>query len=352
MKQRAILLLLLSWMISGCQIGYIIESGYHQAQLLNRRVPLEKALQRQSLRPEEREKLKLAIEVRNFMDTELGLKVYGLYSSYVALDQDSVSYAVNASEKHQLKSYVWHFPLVGSVPYKAYFKKEKALAAAEDLKKKNYDVYVRGVSAYSTLGWFDDPILSSMLKMKDHSFINLLIHETVHTHLYIKNQSKFNERVASYLGMLGTEKYYEKIQRGDELGKTLAKEKHDELLFSSFISKEIRELKAWYHENRDNPELLIQREKKFEDIKERFKTHLQPQLESQQYQWFGQAKINNAFLQLLNLYSSDFSDFETLAQHHRRDFKKVFSELKSLEKVKNPEEELRSRVRHLAPTKQ
>ncbi len=349
---KALLCLPFLFFLCGCQIGYIAESGYYQARLLSKRVPLEEALKNKKLSSEDQSKIKMAIEIREFMKTDLNLKTDDHYSRFVLLDDPYVTYAVNAAEKNQLKSYEWYFPIVGSVPYKGYFKKESAYEEAQDLKEKNLDVYVRGITAYSTLGWFEDPLLSSMLRMKDHHFVSLLIHETVHANLYIKSQSKFNERVASFLGQLGAESYYQKLNRFDELKNTLEKERHDELLFSEFISQEISDLKKWYIEHAKETDLMNLREQKFLQLKEKFAKDFIPRMKTQNYQWFEKATINNAFLMLLNLYSSDFSDFEKLAQYHQRDFKKVFNELKSLEKEKDPEKALKDKVLKLISTTQ
>jgi predicted aminopeptidase len=264
------------------------------------------------------------------------------------LDQKYVTYAVNASAKNQLKTYRWKFPIIGSVPYKGYFKKEKAVAEAKGLAAKNLDTYVRGVSAYSTLGWFEDPLLSSMLRMKEHQFVNTLIHETVHASLYIKSESKFNERVASFLGQLGAEAYYKKLNRSEELRTVIANETHDELLFSKFISDEIKNLRQWYKDHQGDPDLLVKREQQFAKIKQNFQDQLQGQLKTKNYDWFPKKKFNNAFLLLLGLYNSDFSVLDQLANHYNRDFVKTFNRLKELEDVANPEQALEQMVSKLS----
>lgn len=260
------------------------------------------------------------------------------------MDRDYVTYAVNASPKDQLKTYKWHFPIVGSVPYKGYFKKEWALEEAQDLKEKNLDTYVRGVSAFSTLGWFEDPLLSSMLRMDEHNFVSTLIHETVHANLYIEGESKFNERVATFLGQLGAEAYYEKLNRGEEIRTLVKNEAHDDLLFSNFISKELKDLRKWYKQNKGNENLLSLREDQFKAMQEKFKQEVLPHLKSENYKWFPQRELNNAFLLLLELYNSDFSDLESLANQHGRSFQKVFSELKKLEDIKKPEQALKNKL--------
>ena len=334
-KNLSTLLLLL--LLSGCQIGYIAESAYYQADLLRRRVPLNYALENLNLNEDQKSKLRLAIDVRQFMKEELGLKTDSNYTRYVHLNRDYVTYVVSASPKDSLKQHTWSFPIIGSVPYKGYFKKESAEEEQRELASQNLDTNLRGVSAFSTLGWFEDPILSSMLNYKEHHFISTLIHETVHANLYIKGKSKFNERVATFLGQLGAETFYKKQNRGSEFRKKINDKGHDNLVFSKFITSEIDKLKAWYKDNKDNKNLLELREKEFESIQSRFKESILPKMKTDQYIWFTKRKLNNALLLLLGLYNSDFSDFEVLAEKYNREFKTVFHQLKTLEGQDNPE---------------
>lgn len=333
--------------LTSCQLAYLAESSYYQAELLRKRVPLMYALKHYDLSSQQRERIEMTIEVRDFMENKLKLNTDSNFSRYVKLDQPYVTYVVSAAQKNELKQHLWHFPIIGAVPYKGYFKKEKAVQEVQKLKDQDLDTNLRGVSAYSTLGWFDDPLLSSMLNMKEHQFISTLIHETVHVNLYIKGHSKFNERVASFLGRLGTETYYKKKNQIHELKEILEKESHDELIFSRFISVEIKELKKWYKDQQNNPKLLELRHQRFQAITQKFKNIIAPQLKTDNYKGFAQRELNNASLLLMGLYLSDFSEFEILANHHQRDFQKVFTELKSLEGQENPEEALSQLVAKL-----
>ena len=345
--KRIALLTLTSLTLSACQLGYIAESGYYQAKLMRKRVPLKYALENYKLTDKQRKKIELAVELRKFMKSDLSLDTDSNYSRYVHLDQKYVTYAVNAAPKDQLKQYKWSFPILGSVPYKGYFKEESALKEAESLKKKNLDTHVRGISAYSTLGWFEDPLLSSMLRMEEHHFVNTLIHETVHANLYIKGQSKFNERIASFLGQLGAEAYYNKINRGGELKSIVSNEAHDELIFSNFITSELKVLRQWYLDNKETKDVVSLREEKFSKIKLKFQSDVQPKMKTKNYNWFVKKKLNNAFLLLLELYNSNFSTLEKLANFHNRDFIQVFGQLKKLENSSDPEEDLKTMVANL-----
>lgn len=329
-----------------CQIGYIAESAFYQAKLMRKRVPLQYALDNYKLNDNQRAKLKQAIELRKFMKEELKLNTDDNYSRYVHLDQKYVTYAVNAAHKDELKAFTWSFPIIGKVPYKGYFKEESAIEEAKVLEGENLDTHVRGVSAYSTLGWFEDPLLSSMLRMKEHHYVNTLIHETVHANLYISGKSKFNERVATFLGQLGAEAYYAKNNRGEELKKIVSDETHDELIFSEFISQSLKDLRKWYKQQKPGEAIKL-REEQFTKMKQDFQKNYIPKMKTKNYVWFPKKKLNNAFLLLLELYNSDFSVLEKLANHHGRDFQKVFTELKKLEDEKDPEKALEQMVQSL-----
>ena len=163
------------------------------------------------------------------------------------LDGPYVTYVVSAAPKDELVAYKWWFPIVGSLPYKGFPEPTGAHAEADELNKKGLDAYIRGVSAYSTLGWFSDPILSSMLEYKDYDLVDTIIHETVHATIYIKSEADFNERLAVFIGHKGTEAFYRQREGQDSKTlKAMADDTYDERLFSEFIFGEMHDLEAWY----------------------------------------------------------------------------------------------------------
>ncbi len=117
---------------TGCQMGYIIKNGYYQADILWRRVPIEKVISDPKTSPEIKRKLLLAQETKVFAEKKLGLKQTKNYESFVALNDRYVTYAVSAAQPYELKPHLWHFPIVGSLPYKGYFTKAAALEEEEE----------------------------------------------------------------------------------------------------------------------------------------------------------------------------------------------------------------------------
>lgn len=331
---------------TGCQIGYLAKSAYNQISLLNQRIPVQDALKDPTLGQDEKKKLLLAQDVREFAETKLKLDVKKNYSTYVKLDRPYVSYVVSASPKWKLETYLWKFPVVGKMPYKGYFSEQDAKEEAESLKAKNFDVYVRGVSAYSTLGWFKDPLLSSMLRYKDHDLVNTIIHESVHATLFIKNEADFNERLATFLGNKGMELYYQEKEGENSITlKRVRNENVDEKQFSEFITNEIISLESWYKVQTEQNEEL--RQKKFQDIKIHFTKKVKQKMITDSYAKFDAIDLNNARLIVYKTYLQDMSDFENLYTLAGNDFEKFMNMIKRLEKHKQPSQGLKDLVAEL-----
>jgi predicted aminopeptidase len=326
---------------TSCQIGYLTKSGFYQARLLWNKQSIDTVLNDPNVAEATKTKLRLTKEAKDFAQNELALKPTTNYESYVTLDDKYVTYAVTAAPPYELKSYMWKFPIVGEVPYKGFFKKEDALDEEKDLKEQGYDTYVRGISAYSTLGWFSDPLLSSMIGYDDEDLVNTVIHETVHATIYIKSAAEFNERLATFLGNKGTELFYLKREGAKSpTVKKIADENRDDLVFSRFISDELKRLEIFYKTT--SPMTPEKKEAALAELKQRFEKDLRPKLKSKSYLRFSDVKLNNAFLMGYKTYMNDLSDFEKLFKKFSGDFKKFLEFCKNLESEKDPAARLKA----------
>lgn len=342
----------IAMLCSACQAPYLVKSAWSQVGLLNSREPLEKVLAKPDLADAVRAKLLLARDAKLFAEAELGLKKTHNYESYVELGRSHVSYVVSAAPKNRLEHFEWWFPFVGSVPYKGYFNPDDAKEEAESLRKENLDVVVRGVSAYSTLGWFRDPILSSMLRYTDYDLANTIIHETVHATLYIKSNADFNERLATFIGNVGADLFF--LKREGQISETLRlarSESEDEKLFTEFISKEIETLKMWYEKNSPIGSNLSSafdenRHLQFKLIFDHFKNEVAPKLTNEKYRdrlldELAPDKLNNARLLLWRLYFHDLGDFDRAYVKLDRSPSRFIEFAKSLESAQDPEAALK-----------
>ncbi|MGE3975592.1 MAG: aminopeptidase [Bdellovibrionales bacterium] len=323
--------------LTSCHLNYLVKSGYHQAKILSRQIPLEEARKLPHLNEEQRRKLDLASEVMQFIVRDLKLQTFNNYSTYSQLDGPYVTYAVSAAEAYRLQPYLWHFPIVGDVPYKGFFEEQDAKVESDMLSTQGYDTYVRGVSAYSTLGWFKDPLLSSMLRYEDSDLVNTLIHETIHANLYIKSSADFNERLATFLGNLGTELFYAQ-KLGTKNSIMAAIQQVDNKLFSDFITKELEDLKQWYVSSTPTAAL---KEARLKEIQTRFTKNIRPRLKTRAYEGFEKEPLNNAKLLAYSTYMADLSEFQKVYDKMGKDFGKFFEFCKSLASSGNPEEDLK-----------
>lgn len=245
---------------TGCAtISYVLHAGAGQFALYNHERPLDEVINDPRTPAEVRQRLQWIPEIKKFVEQELGVKATTNYTSYVDLKRPYVVWALTVAQPYQLQVREWSFPIVGSFPYLGFFTQEKANAWAADAKAQNMDVFVRGVTAYSTLGYFKDPLLSSMLSRHKEDLVNLIFHETTHTHFYLKNQGAFNEQAASFIGDYG-ERYWIQKNFGPNSTQLQAWETAREdrrslgqLLrdFAKQLTQEYEQMKAWPEDQKD-----------------------------------------------------------------------------------------------------
>lgn len=186
---------------------YYAQAARGQLQVLRQREPIATVIGDPSTPAELSERLRLVQEARTFSVDELGLPDNGSYSSYADLGREYVVWNVFAAEEFSLSPKRWCYPIVGCVSYRGYFRQAAAESKAKKLAEDGYDVFFGGVSAYSTLGKFDDPVLSTMMKWDDVQLIATLFHELAHQVLYIKHDTGFNESFATAVEEFGIERF-------------------------------------------------------------------------------------------------------------------------------------------------
>lgn len=333
-SMKKIILVSLIFLVStGCQISYYLKSGYHQALLIKNQEPVEEILKTSVLSQNQKNKLQLIREAKVFAETQLGLAPTSNYTSYVQLDRAYVTHIVQVAYPYELKYKNWDFPIVGSLPYKGFFEIEDAKKEAKTMDEQGYDTYIRGVRAYSTLGWMKDPVLSSMLDYEDDDLVNLIIHELTHSTLFIKNSADFNEQLAIFIGNKGTELFFLNKNKKDILG-LIANKNSDDLIFSAFINKEYIALKEWYSQNQKPTN--EQKAEKFKEIQKRFSSL---NLKTDQYRFFPKMELNNASFLGFKTYMNDLSAFERVFANSGS-MPEFLKTMKSLEKSKDPESQL------------
>jgi predicted aminopeptidase len=187
---------------------YVIDQGYHLAKHQLSAVPVEKLRTLDTLSPEEEAFFNRVDSIRRYADQHVGLSAGDSYRSYVSSDKDYLVAVVSAVDQFSFTRKEWTFPVVGSVPYRGYYRSEKARDLATSLRDDGWDVVVRRVNAFSTLGYFRDPLYSFMVGYDDARLAELIIHEMAHATLWLKGHSQFNEEFATFVGRQGALDYF------------------------------------------------------------------------------------------------------------------------------------------------
>ena len=315
---RLLLAVICALALSGCGAPlYVLRSGYEEARILWRRQPIQQLLQQPDLDPDTRRKLVLTLDVRAFARDTLGLNVGGSFRGFARVDADQVVYVVVAAHRNRLELKTWWFPIVGAVPYKGFFEKERADRAAAELEGEGFDTLVQPSVAFSTLGWFDDPLLSNLLRYDRVSLASVIIHELTHNTRYLPGQSAFNESLANFVGYRGAVAFFE-AQHDAEGARHAEQLWHDALVFSDFLEKLIDRLQAAYARGISAAE----RERLFRGAQTELR---ELPLETNLYSDFGKGELNNARILHYLLYNDRLALFQRLLQRHHDDLRETIA---------------------------
>lgn len=330
------LLALLALPLSGC---YVLQQGAGQLQLLSRREPVDKVLIDPHTSPEFKSKLVLIHKAKAYAEDIVGLRKTSNYNDFVHLDRDAVTYVVSAAPKDQLVPYTWWFPIIGNVPYKGFFDRKDAEKLQADLKAQGFDTILRGVPAFSTLGWLSDPVYSPFLKYDSATLANVIIHETTHATLFLAGLATFNEGFATFVGNQGAVGFLTETYgpNAPEVAKAKA-EIADNLVFTEFIQGLSKELVTLFDSPKPREQKLVEREAIYARAQARFTNEFVPRMRGHQFRHFPQSAFNNAALISYRTYYNRLDRFE--AAHHKlggnlRETVRFFKEVVS--KQKDPE---------------
>ena len=319
-----------SW--SACSPVYVVRAGIAEARILRARQPITRVLADTAVDAATRGKLSFVLEARRFAADELGIDVGDSYTMYTELDRDTLALVLSAAPRDRLAPKTWWFPVVGRVPYKGYFSESSALGEQRDLEEEGFDTYLRPTSAFSTLGWFNDPILSTVLRADDVEVVSTVIHELSHQHLFVPGQVAFNESFATFVGRVGAARFFCSREGGgpDTVKCARAQARwRDHLRFSAFIDGFVDELESVY----DDPALsydekVARREGIFTSALQRFDTEVAPSFESLTFGGFRNAPLNNATLLSRIRYYDRLAAFDALLEQQRGDLAATLAYLK------------------------
>jgi len=277
-------------------------------ELMNRRRPVAEVIADHDSSDELRRKLVLVQAARDFAVSELMLPDNESYRSYADLERDFVVWNVFAAPEFALEAKTWCFPVAGCVAYRGYFSQSAAAAFSEKLAGQGYDVATGGVSAYSTLGRFADPLLNTMMRWSDADLVTTMFHELAHQKLYVKGDSMFNESFASVVADYGIARWLE--SREQSAATPDSGEEQVRRSMMALVKTARVELEALYDSKMNEGRMRQQKSGIFRKLSDSADVLIQAN-GSQANNWLA-APMNNARLVSLNLYEGRFNAFQSI----------------------------------------
>ncbi len=208
-RLAGVVLLLSPLLVGGCgTLGYYYQSINGHFSLLNDSRPIGELLQDKGISVDLKKRLELVLQAREFASAGMGLPDNDSYLSYAVLNREAVIWSVVATHEFSVSPKEWCYPIVGCASYRGYFKREQAQGYADGLRQDGLDVAVLPSPAYSTLGWFDDPLPSTVINWPEAYLVGLIMHELAHQHLYVAGDSAFNEAFAMTVEKVGVERWF------------------------------------------------------------------------------------------------------------------------------------------------
>ena len=303
---------------SACSPIYVIRAGIAEAKILRARRPIPEVVLDPATDERTRAKLTFVVEARNYAIDEFGLDVGRSYTSFTQLESDTLAMVLSAAPRDQLAPKTWWFPIVGRVPYKGYFNENAAIKAQGKLEEDGFDTFLRPTSAFSTLGWFADPLLSSLLRLDEVDLVETVLHELSHNHLFVKGRVRFNESFATFVGRAGAIEFFCNRQGGGpDTVKCLRAQARwrDHQRFEGFIEGLVDQLEGVYQDTTLAYQTkLTERERIFDRHLEIFANEVQPSFEASTYQGFLVTPLNNATLLTRIRYHHRLQDFQALLE--------------------------------------
>jgi predicted aminopeptidase len=292
-------LLLALPLLGGC---YFVKQGLAQIEILSKAQPIDEVLKNRPLTLDQRESLQLVQEIKKFAEERIGMTPTENFTTYYDPGERPITYTVIGCRKDRFEPHLWHFSFLGPVPYKGFFSREDAEQERRRLEEKGYDTVVQGVGAYSTLGYFKDPVLAYHLRYTRAGLTALILHELSHSSVYAPGHTDFNESMAEFVaGQAGLEFLTEKYRADSPEVAEFIEERADSALYESFIEGLYGMLDALYRSGGSTEEKLSRRTEIFTSAQEEFE-RLKSRFKRRRYESFDRGPLNNAFILARRMY--------------------------------------------------
>jgi predicted aminopeptidase len=309
-------------------IRYVTRAGFEETRILKSRQPITRLVRDSSIAPAVRRSLGLVLETRDYA-ARLGLEAKETYTTYSDVGRDTLLLVLQAAPKDCICAHTWKYPIVGRIPYKGFFDPKAAQREASRFAARGYDIYLRPSSAFSTLGWFNDPLLSTALTRDSVELAATVFHEIAHNTLYVKSATPFNESFAQLVGYRSAQAFFR--EKGDSLlARQAADRWHDEIVLGEYYDGLVRRLQALYAAHPDSASLEEGRRSAAAWAREQLEGPIGQRLRTFRIGRLTARPINNAQLVGARIYRTRLDLFDRWYEEHGRDVRQSVSTLKTL----------------------
>ncbi len=308
---------------------YLVRAGWEEAKILRARRDIATMVRDGGVHAVTRGKLQLVLDVRAYAADSLGLPARDAFTQFTQLDSDTLVLVLSAAARDTLAPVTWWFPIVGRVPYKGYFDVRAARKDEQRLRDAGYDTYLRPSPAFSTLGWFNDPLLSTTLSGDSADIANTVVHELTHNRFYAPGGAVFNESFANFVGARGAAAYFR--MRGDTVNASRTDRRWDDqkrlAVFWTRVKDSLQAAYVAHPGGEGRARRLLARDAVYAWARRQLVDSVGPQLGTYPATYAARVHLDNAALLARRVYMTDLGRFDAAWEREGRDLKRTVERL-------------------------
>jgi len=309
-------------------VRYVARAAVEEALILARRRAIASVIADPATDWATRGKLQLVLAARDFAAGTLRLRARKTYTTYSRIGRDTLVLVLTASRSDALAEVTWWYPVVGRVPYKGFFSRSLATGEAERLERQGLDTYLRVSNAFSTLGWFNDPLLSTIVREDSADLAATVIHEILHNTVWVPGHVEFNESLAEFVGYRGAEAFFR--ARGDRRNADFAAARwRDEIRLARFYDVLAQRLTGLYASGLAAATMRERRDSAFAAAREALAGSLGRTLETIDGRYLARRPLNNAVVIAQRLYATSLDAFDRLLAAQGGDLVRLIGDVRS-----------------------
>lgn len=332
-KIRLLIVMLSMAGLGACaDMGYYLHSIRGHFNIIQQKQDIGEILQDENVPDKLKQRLRLVQNIRSFAFAEMKLPESGSYTEYADLKRSYVLQNLFAAEEFSIKAKQWCYPVVGCAGYRGFFEQQRLEEFVSELREQHYDIYVANVSAYSTLGWFDDPVLNTFINWPDEFLAGLIFHELAHQQLYVDGDSRFNESFATAVQHAGVEKWLQQQGLEQPLERYRQRRVNRQKVFD--LIKQARvDLQQLYQRDIADEEKRKLKVEYLQDLKQRYQAFSAAIQHSDGFQRWFEGELNNARLVSVSTYNDWVPIFSAILARQQGDFTAFYKQVLQISEI-------------------